>query len=269
MQTDRLILRGYLLGSLPEDLATEVDARLFAEDELHRELQEEQDALIEDFVYGQLAPDVEAAFQSQCARSPLLQRKAESFRLFLSALERQTTPARLWKVPYFSLPRFLAPALALMLCVASLLYLRELRRNTVLVSQLQASSRAPAPVTPSSGGKVVDVVAFLSANIPRGPATAPEITVPASATMLELQVELHPPASGNVDWDRVDWDMELLRGDEVVSKSAHVRLRRIGLQTFLPLIIDTGAIHAGSYIVRYWPHADPGAIQIRQFYVVH
>jgi hypothetical protein len=269
MQTDRQMLREYLLGALPEDLASDLDARLFSEDELHGQLQEEQNALIEDFVYGRLAPDEEAAFQSQCARSPLLQRKVESFRNFLSALESQSNQAPLWKVPYFSLPRFLAPALALMLCVASLLYLKELRRNAVLISQLQASSRAPGPLTPALDGKAVSVVAFLSANVPRGPATTPQIIVPAGARILELQVELHPMATGEVDRERVEWDMELLRGDEVLSKAAHVRLRRIGHQTFLPLIIDIGTIHAGSYIVRYSPHSDPGAIQIRQFYVAN
>ncbi len=274
MQTDRQMLREYLLGALPEDLASDLDARLFAEDELHRQLQEEQDALIEDFVYARLARNEEAVFQSQCARSPLLQRKVQSFRNFLSALESQSNPAPLWKAPYFSLPRFLAPALALMLCVAGVLYLKELRRNAVLTSQLQASSRAPGPITPAIDGKAVSVIAFLSANVPRGPATTPQIKVPAGAGILELQVEFHPPATGQIDgdmlkWDKVEWDMQLLRGDKVLSSSDHVVLRRIGHQAFLPLVIDTASIHPSSYTIRYSPHSDPGAVQFRQFDVVN
>jgi hypothetical protein len=198
-----------------------------------------------------------------------LQRKVDSFRIFLSALERQSNPDLLRKAPYFSLSRFLVPALALMLCVASLLYFKELRTNAILISQLQASSRAPETVTPSIDGKAVAVVAFLSASVTRGPAAAPEITVPASAKMLELQVEFHPPATGRIEWDGVEWDLKLLRGDEVILSSTHVLLRRIGHQAFLPLVIDTGSMHAGSYTVRYSPHSDPGAVQFRQFYVVN
>lgn len=266
------MLREYLLGALPEDLAAEVDTRLFAEDELHRELQEEQDSLIEDFVYGRLPQDEEMTFQSQCARSPLLWRKVESFRLFLAALERQPAPAPWDKAPVLHFSRFLpvlSPALALLVCVASLLYLKELRRNAALTSQLQASSRAPERVLTSAGGKPTAYVAFLSASVARGAAGAPDITIPASASVLEVQVEVHAPAAEEVGWDKLEWDMELLRGNEVIARSAHLLLHRIERQDFLLLVIDTGSIHPGSYAVRFSPHSEPGAVQYRPFHVVN
>ncbi len=66
---------------------TELDTCLFASDELNRELQDEQDSLIEDFVYSQLTPVEDEAFQAQCARSPTLQEKVKSFRVFLSCTQ--------------------------------------------------------------------------------------------------------------------------------------------------------------------------------------
>ena len=264
MKTDQQQLRDYLLGRLPENLATELDTRLFASNELNRELQDEQDSLIEDFVYSRLTPVEDEAFQAQCARSPMLQEKVRSFRVFLSALERQSdskpSPLILRFRQFFSL---LSPALALLLCFASFLYIRELRRNALLSSQLLAFSRTYGSNMSSNDDKHSTVVAFLSANVPRGPSSAPEITVPAAARLLELQVELRPSPS-----DEADWDVDLLHDTDVIWTSAHVPLHRTGQEAFLSLPIDTGSIRTGSYVVRYSLHADHGAAQFRPFHLV-
>jgi hypothetical protein len=264
MKTDQQQLRDYLLGRLPENLATELDTRLFASNELNRELQDEQDSLIEDFVYRRLAAVEDEAFQAQCARSPMLQEKVRSFRVFLSALERQSdsksSPLILRFRQFFIL---LSPALALLLCFASFLYTRELRRNAILSSQLLASSRTYGSNTSSNEDRRSTVVAFLSANVPRGPSTAPEIRVPATARLLELQVELQPSPSGEADWD-----VQLLHNTEVIWASAHVPLHRVGQEAFLSLPIDTGSIRTGSYVVRYSLHSDHGAAQFRPFHLV-
>jgi hypothetical protein len=264
MNTDQQQLRDYLLGRLPEKLATEMDTRLFANDELNRELQDEQDSLIEDFVYSRLTPVEDEAFQAQCARSPMLQEKVKSFRVFLSALERQSdskpSPLILRFRQFLSL---LSPALALLLCFAGFLYIRELHRNVILSSQLLTSSRTYGSNRPSNEDRRSTVVAFLSANVPRGPSTTPEIRVPASARLLELQVELQPSPSGEADWD-----VELLHDTEVIWTSAHVPLHRIGQEAFLSLLIDTGSIPSGSYVVRYSLHSDHGTAQFRPFHLV-
>lgn len=57
MNIDRQELRDYLLGRMPENLASDLDTRLFSGDELLHRLQEEQDLLSEDFVYGRLTPE--------------------------------------------------------------------------------------------------------------------------------------------------------------------------------------------------------------------
>src|ERR1700679_4373851 len=94
-KTDRQQLRDYLLGRLPEDLAVQFDSRLFADDALRQELDEEQHSLIEDFIYERLTETEERTFQEQCPQSPLLREKVESLRVLLSALARQhnSTPA--------------------------------------------------------------------------------------------------------------------------------------------------------------------------------
>jgi hypothetical protein len=265
MKTDQQRLRDYLLGRLPENLATELDTRLFASDELSRVLQDEQDLLIEDLVYSRLTPVEEEAFQAQCARSPMLQEKVRSFRVFLSALERQSdsTPSRLILRFRQSLS-FLSPALALLLCIASFLYTRELRRNAILSSQLLGSSRTYGSSTSSNEDRGSTVVAFLSANVPRGPSSTPVIKVLAPARLLELQVELQPSPSGEGDWD-----VELLHDTEVIWKSAHVPMHRIGQEAFLSLLIDAGSIPTGSYVVRYSLHSDHGSARLRPFHLVH
>ena len=264
MKTDQQQLRDYLLGRLPENLATELDTRLFASNELNRELQDEQDSLIEDFVYRRLAAVEDEAFQAQCERSPMLQEKVRSFRVFLSALERQSdsqsAPLTFRSRQFLSL---LSPALALLLCFASFLYTRELRRNAVLSSQLLASSRTYGSNTSSDEDRRSTVVAFLSANVPRGPSVAPEIRLPATARLLELQVELQPSHSGEADWD-----VELLHGTEVIWTSVHVPLHRIGQEAFLSVLIYTESIPSGSYFVRYSLHSDHGAVQFRPFHLV-
>jgi hypothetical protein len=258
MTTERQELREYLLGQLPEDAANELDARLFSDDDLLGELQDEQDSLIEHYLRGRLTEKESAFFGAQIARSPSLQEKVDSLRVLLAVLEKQ--PARSTS----RLSRFailLSPAFAIMLCIVAFLYVRESRRNSDLSSQLLALSPAPQPVVNSIGQSSI-AVAFLSANVSRGPSIPPEISVPAAASLIELQVELHEPPPGESRWDA-----EVLRGNEVIWKSSHLPLRQVGQEAFLALFIDTGAIQAGSYVVRYSPSSTPGIAQARSFRV--
>jgi hypothetical protein len=263
MTTERQQLRDYLLGQLPEDAANELDARLFADDDLLREFQEEQDALIEDFLGDRLIEKEAAFFRAQIARSQSLQEKVASLRVLLSALEAQSTrvshptPSR---YPQFLL--VISPALAIMLCFVLFLYVRESHKNVSLNSQLLTAPHVPTPITHPIGGSSI-AVAFLSANVSRGPSAPPEISVPAKASVLELQVELH---QGPRETDT--WDAEVRRGSEVVWKSSHIPLRRIGKEEFLPLFLDAGDISPGRYVVQYAPASAHEASQSRPFLII-
>lgn len=265
MNIDRQELRDYLLGRMPENLASDLDTRLFSGDELLHRLQEEQDLLSEDFVYGRLSPEDENAFQIRCRQSPSLQEQVNSFRTFLSALERQTDPAPVAKTLNWSrILILLSPAPAALLCVTTFLYLREHRRSTEMNSHLVALSHLPVPASQAGEARPLAFVAFLSANVPRDSSLPPMITIPATASLLELQIELHSPAA-----EDADWDAELLRGDELIWKSTHLRSHRAGQEAWLSLLLDPKPIRSGSYTIRFFPSADPGSILSRPFRITN
>jgi hypothetical protein len=263
MTTERQELREYLLGQLPEDAANELDALLFMDDDLLRELQDEQDALIEDFLKDRLMEKETTSFRAQITRSPSLQGRVDALRVLLAALERQST-----RVSHPAPPRFarlfllISPVLAIMLCFVIFLYVRESRKNVNLNSQLLPLSRVPQPIAHSIGGNSV-VVAFLSANVSRGPSAPLEITAPASASFIELQIELHQTRR-----EEDTWDAEVRRGAEVIWKSSHIPLHRIGQEEFLALFIDSGDIPPGTYVVQYSPTSNHRASQSRPFRVI-
>ena len=261
--TDRRLLREYLLGQLPDDLATRLDARLFAEDALCRELEEEQNALVEDLVYGHLSAEEEVLFQEQCARSPLLNEKVVLLRTLLSALEREHSSATtLFFLRGKLLLKVLSPALAVLICVVFFVYAHPRHREAALISQA-ASLLPPAKVVaPSSTHTAPIVTVFLSANVARSSASLPKISIPPAGTALELQVEIRVPSPS-----ATDWDIALLRGGEVVQSSSHLPLHRLAQETYLSLIIDSAYLHAGSYSLRYSPHFDPTAMRYRSFEV--
>src|ERR1700678_4476700 len=89
-EAERQRLREYLLGKMPEDVAAELDTRLFEDNALLDELEQERQLLIEDFVGSGLTAEEAALFQSQLSRSLELRRKADEFRELLEALQRQT-----------------------------------------------------------------------------------------------------------------------------------------------------------------------------------
>jgi hypothetical protein len=263
MTTERQELREYLLGQLRTDAADELDGRLFAQDDLVRDLQDEQDALMEDFLCDRLTGSEAASFRAQMARSPSLQEKVSSLRIYLEALKRQST-----RVPHPSAPRFprlllwVSSALAVMLCLAIGMYVNETRRSSKINDELIALSRVAQPIYPSIGPSSV-AVAFLSANVVRGPSTTPEIAMPATSAILELQIEMMGPArKGDT------WYAEVRRGDEVIWKSYHMSAHQIGHETYLALFMDAGGVRPGTYEVRYAPMSDQGAFQSRVFQVI-
>jgi hypothetical protein len=263
MKTKPHELRQYLLGVLPEEAAAQLDARLFAEDSLDRELQDEQESLIEDFLAGRLTEEEETFFRAQCLRSPPLQEKVDSLRVLLVALEKQQERASRPALSFFFRWSVVTSmALAVTLCIVSFLYVREARKNAILNSQFLASSRAPQPAVHPIGASSAAVV-FLSANVSRGSSSPPEIIAPTVGSLLELQVELHHPPPGENSWD-----VELLRGSEVVWKSSHILLRSVGQEEFLALFVDGGNLSTGPYAVRYSPSSQHGVSQTRPFRVM-
>ena len=261
MKTEPSDLRAYLLGTLPEKPAENLDARLFSDDDLHRALEEERESLIEDFLKSRLSPEDEARFRALCAHSPELNTQVNSLRTLLAALDgqalRNLSPAPTYRRIFF----FVSPALTALLLIFSFLYLREIRENSNLHSQLQTLAPSPKPnVSPIDEHPTF--LAFLSADVPRGPSTLPTIDVPATGSLLELEVEVRNPPEGESHWN-----VDVLRGPAKVWKSANVPLRRAGRKAYLALVIDRDHLLPGSYQVRYSIAWESSAPQSKSFQI--
>lgn len=261
-------LRKYLIGDLPESSVDQIDARLFAEDELIRDLEFAQDSLIEDFLAGRLTTEEEAKFQIQIARSPLLQQKVEFMRVLFAALENGVTNLQ-QPSPSFRarLTMFLVPSLAALLCVISFLYLRESRKNAGLNPQLQARSYTPQTVSPRTVPSFREnppgAVAFLSAGLMRGASGLPGINVSPNDALMELQVELRNPPAGESTWDA-----ELLRGSNLIWRSSKISLRTAGHEKYLSLFIKSRVLQPGDYEIHYKPSSSAqNEFQVRAFRV--
>jgi hypothetical protein len=250
-------LREYLLGRLAEDQAAELDERLFCEDSSHDELVQEQEALLDDFVYNRLPTRDRLAYVRQVERSAELQAQIAERRRLIAAVGRLPNPVG--AAPRARFVFFLAPALALLLCVASALYFRELRAKASLQAQVVASAQ-PAQPTSAPLAQGEPAVAFLSANVTRSGSALPVVDVAHGASLLELQVEVHPSSAA-----QTKWDAELMRDGEVMWASKNVLLHREGNEAFLDLMLDTRSLNDGAYEVRYKPQADGGTSQTRMF----
>lgn len=261
MKTEPSDLRAYLLGKLPEKPAEDLDARLFSDDDLHRAMEEEREALIEDFLQNKLSPDEDARFRAQCARSPELQGQVNSLRTLLVAVNMQALQNLSPAPAYRRLFIFASPALAASLLIFGVLYLREMRENSNLHTQLQALPPSPRPNV-----SLIDehpaFLAFLSADVPRGPSALPAIAVPATGSLLELEVEVRNPPDGGSTWG-----VDLMRGSATVWKSANVPLRRAGQKAYLALFIDKDDLLPGSYQVRYSISSEFGTPQSKSFQI--
>jgi hypothetical protein len=261
MKTESSDLRAYLLGKLPEKPAENLDARLFSDNDLHRAMEEEREFLIEDFLKSRLSQEDTVRFRALCACSPELQAQVNSLRTLLVAVNRQALQNLSPAPTYRRIFLFVSPPLAASLLIVSFLYLRESRENSNLHTRLQTLAPSPKPnVSPIDEHPVF--LAFLSADVPRGPSTLPTIGIPATGSLLELEVEVRNPPEGESHWS-----VDLLRGPATVWKSANVRLRRVGRKAYLELVIDREDLPPGSYQVRYSVSSEAGAPQSKSFQI--
>ncbi len=264
MKIDHKQLRSYLMGCLPESSASEIDARLFADDLLHQDLEVEQESLIEEFLTGQLSDDEQQLFRAQIARSPLLRVKVESMRVLLAAIERRSAP-RSRLAAFFSTRSgmLLVPALATLLCVAGVLYVRQSRESANINRPSQSLSHALQPIRQASANVPV-TVAFLSANVVRGSGSPDTIQITPNDSVIELQVELRVASAAEQSWD-----VELRRGAAVIWKASQLPLQTVGREEYLALRVEAKNLAPGDYEVRYRPSSsDQRAYRSRAFRVV-
>jgi hypothetical protein len=263
MDTERQRVRSYLLGVLPEQEAADLDQSLFTSDEVLRQMEDERELLIEDFINGHLRDEDKALFEKQCSRSPQLSDQVAETRMLIELLRRRTQERKATKgaMRWNQVFMILSPVLAVALGVVIFLYVQQRAEQVRLQATLQAQTSAPFPAAELGAGQP-QIIAYLAATVVRGNESSPKITVPARAESVELQVEMRGEnLTGN-------WSLTINQGNTPVWMSNRVPLHRLGAQTFLDAIVDANVLESGAYTMRIQSSQNPGAQQVRQFSVV-
>jgi hypothetical protein len=266
MDKERGQFRAYLLGVLPEPEAAELDERLFKRDDVLRQMEDEQQLLIDESAKGLLSAEEESRFRAQCSRSPQLKRNLAEIEALIATLQarsaqsRHQEPSRFW-LRFFAV---LSPALAVALCVAAFLYVQQRRMNETLRNRPDSApmtAAAPSvPLQPVAEGK--QFVAFLAANVVRGDTSLPRLVIPKAASAVELQVEVHEAGVG------ADvWHVNISQDGRPVWISTRVPMHQLGPETYLDLHLDASVLTPGAYSMQLGSSADLQSQQTRQFIV--
>ena len=257
-------LREYLLGGLAEDMAIALDERLFADEDVLRDLQNEQELLIHDFVDQNLQFADEARFRAQCVRSPALQAAVEEVWSLKAVLERERDAKIPRKVLAAHRPWIFAfAAAAIALCVVSIYCLNLWRGRERADFQVAALSHQQPHSSLSDKDGHSFATVFLSANVLRGDASMPSVALPPGASLIELQVEVRAESA-----DQGDRTVSISKGDEIVWRSLRVPLQRVGQEAFIAIVLDRGDLPPGFYEVQYAASTNPSSVTKRPFHVV-
>jgi len=258
-QNDHEHMRHYLLGLDTAGLE-DFENRMFADDALYLALQEEQDALIDDFLSGQLTADEARRFRAQCDLSPTLRHKVAEFRDLRSALEKRRMAAHSKAVARF--PRWLwwlTPAVAgvCLLCVFLILHHG---RETVPPQQAQSTKQEAQPRVSTQAAAVF----FIPYGVTRGSSDLPVLNIPQNASAIDLQLELSKTAIVGSHWK-----IELRHGDDMPLLADEASAQRIGPETFIVAHMTAASLSDGMYTARLIPAASDQPLLTSSFLVKH
>lgn len=131
----------FLLGAASEEERQQVEARLFADDEFLAELQDREDALVDDYAQGRLAEGDRAAFERRFLASPQ-GRARVAFARAAARLAPPAAPARTWA------PAWLPAAAAVVFAIAAgVLGLRAVRLGDELADERSRASAREQDLT--------------------------------------------------------------------------------------------------------------------------
>ena len=136
-------MRAYLLGLLPDREAAAMEQRYFTEDACFHEIEEEENALIADYLDDKLPPDERELFVSRYFEVPELQRKVDEIRSQHTAIAQpvQRTSWIEWRI---------AAALALVLVLAFIFVSYHRRHAQGNGSSNQAKSPIQQSIPPAT-----------------------------------------------------------------------------------------------------------------------
>jgi hypothetical protein len=259
IQNDHEQMRHYLLGL---DIAglEDFENRMFADDALYLALQEEQDALIDDFLSEQLTADEDRRFREQCDLSATLRNKVAEFRDLRSALEKRRTITHSRAVARF--PRWLwwlTPAVA-GVCLLCVFLISHRERGAVAPQQAQSTKQEAKPQVTAQAAAVF----FIPYSVTRGSSDLPVLNIPQSASAIDLQLELSKTAIVGSHWK-----IELRRGSDVPLLADEASAQRIGTETFIVVHLTAASLSDGMYTARLTPAASDQLLATRSFLVKH
>ena len=130
--TDRDLIGRFLLGTASEDERQQAEQRLFAEDDFLAELQDREDALIDDYAHGRLADQARGAFERRFLASPQGRARVAFARAAARLQPREALSGRSWT------PRWLPAAAAAVFAIATV----ALGVRTIQVEEERRDQRA-------------------------------------------------------------------------------------------------------------------------------
>jgi hypothetical protein len=258
-QSDPEQMRHYLLGLDTNDLE-DFENRLFADDALYLALQEEQDALIDDFLSGQLTADEARRFREQCDLSVTLRCKVAEFRDLRGALEKRRAATHSKAAARF--PHWLwwlTPAVA-GVCLLCVLLIFHRGRGDVASRQAQSTKQEAKPHVPTQAAAVF----FIPYSVTRGSSNLPVLNIPQSASAIDLQLELSKTAIAGSHWK-----IELRRGSDAPLLADEASAQRIGTEIFIVARVTAASLSDGAYTARLTPAASDRPVLTRSFLVKH
>lgn len=238
---DRETILRYLLGQMSEPERNEVQERLFRDDEFFETVAEAETDLIDAYASGELTQAEREQMERSILRSPAARKRAE-FAAALAGVEATTGTLPSNKLVMSRL-RWIPVAAAVVLAIAAAALLVENRglRNRIVALQsarpAQDSSRQQS-MSPSAALPPVFTV-LLEPGAVRG-GGVPEIAIPPSSQLVELQLDLR----GDV---HESYQARLSAGAQKIWELSNIPAERKTAGAILPFWIPANMLSPGQY----------------------
>jgi len=251
---DQAVVVRYLLGDLPEETQVQIEDRAFADPAYLQAIEAVEADLIDDYVHGHLTPVERGQFEDRFLASPERRKKVEFSKALARVVDEtreaqtQAVPVsqarRSWRETFADVFGGRAPAFQLSMAALALLLVGVLSWQLALNSSLrggigklqaerqteqdrerslqqkldQEHARAEqlaADASHQTGSTTQIASLLLLPGMVRGGNVLPELTVPASAQLarLEIQLEAHD------EFPAFKVDLKNVRGEEVLTRS--------------------------------------------------
>jgi hypothetical protein len=252
--TDKQTLREFLLGGLEPKDADALEGRMFADDAMYQEMDEEREALVEAYLDESLTGKDAARFERQQSLSPELAAQVIGLRDLKKLLHRSREQRGSGAVERGSIWRPLPVAMTACLLALVLLSCLQWRENRRLHTEFAEKAKEPQAGTKSLPLQSVqgEGIVFLAAAVVRGPQGVPLVEIAHDTSLVQLQIELPKEETS-----ARNWDVAVGRNGQETFRCTGVFARRAGPISYLPVYLPAESLPDGAYQVRI-RSTDPG-----------